>query len=383
MNLGVHEILCIVTIIQLLLFSGFLFTQNKGRRLSHVILAVFFLSKALGIFNHLVFRLNISSYWFYFALVPFSFLYGPFLYLYVKSLLDKSFSFKKSTFLHLLPFFLSAFYFMIHYYIQTAERKKQILNALREHISPNAILIVAILNLLIFGYVCLSFWTLRTHRKQLKDVYSSIDQARYRWLSFILIGFTLVWTLDVASFILRVAASSPLTLSSFIIILFFIFANVAIFKGLRESDVFNGDEELPRYHHSKLSRVESEHYLGRLLACMRSEKPYLEPTMTITRLGRRLSIPPRYLSQVINESLGINFYDFVNGYRVEEVKRLLSDKTNGNKNFLEILFEVGFNTKSAFNRAFKKHTGMTPSQFKRLQKSRSDSGASRLKLGRP
>jgi AraC-like DNA-binding protein len=67
---------------------------------------------------------------------------------------------------------------------------------------------------------------------------------------------------------------------------------------------------------------------------------------------------------VINEHLKVNFYDFVNGYRVEEAKRLLEDGSHGKKNFLEILYEAGFNTKSAFNRAFKKHAGMTPSQYK-------------------
>jgi len=190
------------------------------------------------------------------------------------------------------------------------------------------------------------------------------------WLQFILFGFAFIWALDIVSFAARVAAlSPPPVLNSAVIVLLFIFANVAVFKGLKEPEVFNGSEEMSKYRHSKLTRGEGEQYLRRLLLSMRADKPYLDPDLTIVKLGRRLAIPPRYLSQVINEFLRVNFHDFVNSYRVEEVKRFLQDGSNGKKSFLEILFEAGFSTKSAFNRAFKKHTGMTPSQYKRQRKS--------------
>jgi len=72
-----------------------------------------------------------------------------------------------------------------------------------------------------------------------------------------------------------------------------------------------------------------------------------------------LSLP---LSQIINESKNINFYDYVNSYRISEAKDLLS--SNCDKTILEILYEVGFNSKSAFNTAFKKFTSVTPSKYK-------------------
>ena len=100
---------------------------------------------------------------------------------------------------------------------------------------------------------------------------------------------------------------------------------------------------------------------------MLKEKPYLNPSLSMNELGRKISISPRALSQIINECLGINFFDFVNNYRVEEAKRYLADSSNQNRNILEILLDVGFNTKSVFNRVFKKHTGMTPSSFKKAQ----------------
>ena len=72
---------------------------------------------------------------------------------------------------------------------------------------------------------------------------------------------------------------------------------------------------------------------------------------------------PRWLSQIINEELNKNFYDLVNYYRIEEAKKLLVS-VNGERTILDIAYDVGFNTKSSFNRAFKKQTRMTPSQFK-------------------
>ncbi|MBN1397426.1 MAG: AraC family transcriptional regulator, partial [Bacteroidetes bacterium] len=76
----------------------------------------------------------------------------------------------------------------------------------------------------------------------------------------------------------------------------------------------------------------------------------------------------RALSEIINNSLNQNFYDFINSYRIKESKLMLEDKENKRKTVLEILYAVGYNSKSSFNVAFKKHTGMTPSQFKKMHK---------------
>jgi AraC-like DNA-binding protein len=359
-------------------------TQKKGRRLSHIILAVFFASKALGMINHLILRLNLASYLLYFALVPFAFLYGPSLYYFIRSAVDKNFSFKKKDVLHLVPFFLCALYFTATYYFRGAERKAQIWNAFQDRLPIQAISLIGVLFLLVLGYILASFLVLRSHLRELENVCSRFDQARLDWLQFILFGFAFIWALDIVSFTLSVAAlSSPPVLNSSVIVLLFIFASVTVFKGLKEPEIFNGSEEISKYRHSKLTRIEGEQYLRRLLLSMRIDKPFLDPDLTIVKLGRRLAIPPRYLSQVINEFLKINFHDFVNSYRVEEVKRFLQDGSNGEKSFLGILFEAGFSTKSAFNRAFKKHTGMTPSQYKRRQESWDKQLAATVREERP
>jgi AraC-like DNA-binding protein len=100
---------------------------------------------------------------------------------------------------------------------------------------------------------------------------------------------------------------------------------------------------------------------------MQNEKPYLEPELTLDQLASRLSLKPRVLSQAINVILGQNFYDFINHYRIDEASRLLTNPKDKKITILEVLYEVGFNSKSSFNTLFKKYTGLTPTELKKKQ----------------
>jgi AraC-like DNA-binding protein len=101
----------------------------------------------------------------------------------------------------------------------------------------------------------------------------------------------------------------------------------------------------------------------KLLRYMETNKPYLKSDLKISELADSLSVPYYHLSQLINDEFAVNFYDFVNKYRVEEAKKLLIEDTRNFK-ILAIAYEVGFNSKATFNRVFKKVTELTPSEFK-------------------
>jgi AraC-like DNA-binding protein len=119
-----------------------------------------------------------------------------------------------------------------------------------------------------------------------------------------------------------------------------------------------------KYEKSTLTSERSERYLNKLLRFMEEEKPYSDGDLTIQRLAEKLSVPAPHLSQTINERLGQTFSDFINSYRVEEAKRKLLDPALKHLSVLGIAEEVGFNSKSSFNSVFKKHTNMTPSEFR-------------------
>jgi AraC-like DNA-binding protein len=102
---------------------------------------------------------------------------------------------------------------------------------------------------------------------------------------------------------------------------------------------------------------------------MDAEKPYLEAELSLPDLARRLRMPVPLLSQVVNEGTGKNFNDFINAYRVAEFLRQAQEPANAHLSLLGIALNSGFNSKSTFNRAFKKVTGASPKEYLDRQKS--------------
>jgi AraC-like DNA-binding protein len=98
---------------------------------------------------------------------------------------------------------------------------------------------------------------------------------------------------------------------------------------------------------------------------MQNHEPYLNPELTIQHLAGQLKMNPRELSLLINQQLNQNFYDFIAKYRVEKAKELLILDGDKKLTILEILYQVGFNSKSSFNTSFKKFTGLTPTDFRK------------------
>jgi YesN/AraC family two-component response regulator len=145
-----------------------------------------------------------------------------------------------------------------------------------------------------------------------------------------------------------------------------------VYSGLRHQFLFTiksiTKEEFMTYNNEKyktsnLSKRDSKIIFQKLVQLMRSEKYYLKEDLSLSQLADLTEIPYRDLSQIINENADLNFYNFINQYRVDEAKRLLLQISNNNRTILDICFEVGFNTKATFNAAFKKFTNKTPSQF--------------------
>jgi ligand-binding sensor domain-containing protein/AraC-like DNA-binding protein len=123
-----------------------------------------------------------------------------------------------------------------------------------------------------------------------------------------------------------------------------------------------------KYKNSTLDPQKAEDCLKKLLYLLDTQKLYKDETLSLNSLSEKLSIAPRYLSQITNELLNKNFRDLINKHRVEEAKEMLLNPGKNDFSILEIAYEVGFNSKEVFNRCFKKYTGMTPSEFKKTNK---------------
>lgn len=100
---------------------------------------------------------------------------------------------------------------------------------------------------------------------------------------------------------------------------------------------------------------------------MENEKPYLDPELSLPKLAQLMHCSTHELSHLINQGFERNFYQFINSYRIEESKRLLSDPQLDYLTILAIGFEAGFNSKTTFNTTFKQLVGMSPVEFRKLK----------------
>jgi AraC-like DNA-binding protein len=123
--------------------------------------------------------------------------------------------------------------------------------------------------------------------------------------------------------------------------------------------------KLNKYKTSTLDSQRAAELVPKLLKLMEQDKIFLQPNLNLKNLSQLLKIHPNHLSRLINQRFEMSFNDFINRHRIEEAKKLLLQKDGEKRNILQIMLDTGFYSKSVFNTAFKKFTGMTPSEFKR------------------
>ncbi|WP_198163615.1 helix-turn-helix domain-containing protein [Pedobacter cryoconitis] len=111
--------------------------------------------------------------------------------------------------------------------------------------------------------------------------------------------------------------------------------------------------------------VQDQKELQRIRDYMFQKEPYLEPALTIQDLASQVNMPVKDLSILINNHLDQHFFDFVNAYRIEKAMKILKDPAKAKLTILKILYEIGFNSKSSFNTSFKKHTYLTPTEYRK------------------
>jgi AraC-like DNA-binding protein len=151
-------------------------------------------------------------------------------------------------------------------------------------------------------------------------------------------------------------------------IVILVFLNLIFFKGWSQpalfSKIFEKEKKI-KYKGSPLTDELKEFYLKEIEQYMDAEKPYLDFSISLGQLSEKTKISTNYLSQVINELLKKNFFDFINEYRINDAKMMLASPKYQNDSIQEILYRVGFNSKSTFYTIFKKNTGMTPTAFRK------------------
>ncbi len=364
-------------------FFAILVLSKKRKNIADKILALW-----LSIFTiHLAFVYYsfLSGYEFY---IEYGHLYSGLLvtyyslmYVYTLSLTSKEHIFKTKWLFHIIPTAIT--YICI---IPLARLPYEEKLSLVTHLTTNfyAIFVFGITVLFTTTYLIATLTLLRKHKISIRKMFSYKDNISLNWLRILTILLVFLW-IGISSLVINLYHYEATTLAinpnehmiqdmqghiAFVIFIFFLG-----FFGIRQQAIYSNPlqdnnvktETKPisgRYDKSGLKKEDSKTYLSRLLKYMEDEKPYLNEKLSLKEVAEKINISTNHLSQVINENLEKNFFDFVNSYRVDLAKQKLRDPSNKNYTIISLSFDCGFSSKSSFNSIFKKLTGLTPSEFR-------------------
>lgn len=374
-----------ITGIVLAFFLALLLLSKKNKTLADKILVCWLI--VIGI-HLLLFQLRYVAdnlnYSFLLGIeIPFPLLHGPFLYLYTSAMTNQLPANKKLGLLHFIVPLLSLLMFS-SFFLMPAEQKVEIFKQKGAGYEiPIKINLAAIYLSGIF-YVCWCSILLKKHKKNIADEFSNTDKINLNWLRYLVYGIGVIWIVVLFGHDDLIFFSVVL----FVLLLgFFGIKQVGIFSQInhvntfqkeiveRDARLFIQEEQIDpsdeniatkkKYAKSGLNEEQAIQLQKQLTKLMEKEKIFTDSDLTLSYLASRLDIHPNYLSQVINEKEQSNFYDYINTLRIEEFKKLAVLPENKKYTILTLAFECGFNSKSSFNRYFKKITGTSPSEYMR------------------
>lgn len=297
------------------------------------------------------------------------FLYGPLLYLYFKRTTQKH-SFNKLDLLHLLPTVILLVYMIPQVYIASGSEKIALmLSRLQHGVAPQdssklALLVVLkIISLVTYGFFIRRIY-LSSKKKQDFDLKSKIWQKNIYHIHITYVVIYVIYGIIIINgqtsgvlFHASVAAMAAMVL-------------YISYSANIQPQVFSGaysyiNRLFPKYEKSGLTNSLSFELKERVEYLFADEKIYKENNINLEMLAEKLGTTRHNASQVINEHFEMSFHELVNKYRIHEAKELLQDSSKLNWNIIEVAYEVGYNNKVTFNKAFKKNTNLTPTEYQR------------------
>ncbi|WP_298500005.1 AraC family transcriptional regulator [uncultured Algibacter sp.] len=373
-NTSIISITSFIIVMLFLLFAVFLLTVKTTKKLSNKLLAGFLIITAVDIsvfFYHNfialpavleMLRIQISAF------------KDPLLFLYILSVIYSDFKLKAKHAVHLIPWVINITILLPNFFLVSTEAQIAFLSNF--NFTTESYYISLIGKIIEVIYIIAEVYYLFRYRKLLLENYTSKEAFyNYHWVKqliiFILIGQSLTF---VKAFIRDSGDFDVDFVNIFrvILLLFGLFFSFwLVFKALLSPKLFRGigvnlqlSKEMVKQTNSSKDHEQNEQ-IRHIKSFMAKEEPFLDASLSVQSLSDKLGIPSRELSVLINQELKQHFFDFVNDYRIEKSKKILEDSSKNKLTILEILYEVGFNSKSSFNTAFKKHTGLTPTLYRK------------------
>ena len=366
--------------LQGLLFSLFLF-RKKLYHAGYVFLQLYFGVMLLQLTLKVMNKLWLMDNWpiLYSVSHYLPLLYGPLAFLFIKDIIERR-QFNLKAILHFLPFF-----FIV---VITALAQSEISSVDFVSILYNPHIRLSILSLSLIIYHILAFRGWKQHRLSLQHYFSDTRFIQMNWLrNFVQLSFIVCSLVVAALYLLYVNYPSGheyrYGFAGLTVFIYWISytalkqpAIFSVIKGHAETAIDHIPKlvvhrPVKKYASSTLDTNEKKRICEALKAIVKKDKIYLDAELTIDRLAEKITCSRHSLSQVLNECMQQSFYDYINYHRVEEAKMLLAGENRKDHKIASIGYDAGFNSLSTFNEVFKKLSGCTPSQFRRLPEERS------------
>ncbi len=357
--------------IQAVFLSVVLPNIKKGNKTANNYLAILLIVIAVIIFHSLYLKTQFWIQFPYASLVSYQFWFflSPAIYFYIRALISKPIKLNTYLIIHFSPFLISTLFFA-EYYLMESESLLLIFGD-ADQMQKVGIIFTSIYTLQSVIYLYLIFKIISNYSKIYYQNSANTQIYFLDWIKWIFYGLVLFIVFDTASYYVLLflefntvftskISLTGLTIFSFVVTYFIIVNPDIILPKMIEAK--------EKYKHSKLDEKKLDEYKTKIENYMKAEQPFLDNEFDLKALSKKIDISTHQLSQILNQEIGLSFYDFINKLRVEEVKKRLLTQEFENKTILAVALEVGFNSNASFYRIFKKHTGKTPSEFIKTNK---------------
>ncbi len=352
------------------LVYGVIFWQSQGpNKTSNRILAamLFFLAYRLIVETMLLFGLGEYDIWYHW-MIDFNWVYGPLIYFYVKSQLQPDFRFQKQDILHFIPvgiqFILSNFVRAQNFYWDGRHESLSWMGRWAYIIWMNYPTMYIIASLLIIVYSFKAGKLLNQHSATIVN-----KQNKIAWLKRLVFYFRLYFLMVLGILMVDWLFFQDFEYYYFTRFYYYpLFIGVAVLTYWLGIASFSRKDQIPK-HPRPILTTEKKDQLQTLASVltrsMEEDKLYKNQELSLPILAEHLNTKPYLLTNCLKTQFNSKFNDYINEYRLQELIRLLKEEDNEKFTLLSLAYEAGFNSKASFNRATKKHLGLTPSELKK------------------
>ena len=351
------------------LFLIAIMLSARQRNTSVYLLSFLLFIIILNLYNYLILHSNfyVNSPHLVHLSSPLLLLLGPGYYYYIKSIFTRKLKLGVGHLMHLIPFILSVIFFTPFYVLTGSEKIKLLGIQLEQSPQPLGVDAAAFLIfqiLISFVYIFSSIKLLQKLKKE--NIVRSVV-TKYKWLLKFSYVFTAFWAIDFFATIWYISIGEIDREVYYITMLSCAFlVNIIALFAIKNNKVFSQiflNNSKNKYETSKANDADLKELLHEINSLMNTDSLYLDSELSLQKLADELGKPKYLISQVLNVELGKSFYEFINEYRYNEVKKRLKDPDYENLTILAIALDSGFNNKNTFNKVFKRLAGVTPSQF--------------------